>query len=206
MSKAPEDFATKYTKTNWVSRRLLDGFFGAVETLVKGREIGSAIEVGCGEGFSTRRLRAMLPAGASFRASDVEDRLVAAAAKANPDVPVAKESIYQLPHADGAFDLVFCLEVLEHLDDPGRALAQLVRVSRRWLVLSVPREPVWRLMNLARLKYIAGLGNTPGHIQHWSAGAFARFVGQSCNVLAVRTPLPWTILLAEVPSPGGKGV
>lgn len=196
-----QDFRTKYIKTNFITRRLLAGFFEGIRQLLREpgmSDVRSAFEVGCGEGFSTQNLRQMLPAGASLRASDVEQRLVDEARHNNPGIPIERESIYKLPHADGAFDVVFVLEVLEHLDDPGRALAEVCRVSKRWVIASVPREPIWRVLNLARLKYVTALGNTPGHLNHWSADAFSRFVSQKAPVRARRTPLPWTMVLAEV--------
>ena len=196
-----EDFRTKYVKTNFITRRLLGGFFDGIGDLLRQPRLDavrSAMEVGCGEGFSTQKLRGLLPAAASLRASDVEQRLVDEARRNNPGIPIERESIYELPHADGAFDVVFVLEVLEHLDDPGRALAEVCRVSKRWVVASVPREPIWRVLNLTRLKYVTALGNTPGHINHWSANAFQKFVSQKAPVRARRTPLPWTMVLAEV--------
>ena len=195
-----EDFRTKYVKTNFITRRLLAGFFDGIGGLLREPGLGdvrSAMEVGCGEGFSTQKLRDLLPRDCSLRASDVEQRLVDEARRNNPGVPIERESIYELPHADGAFDVVFVLEVLEHLDEPARALAEVCRVSRRWVIASVPREPIWRVLNLARLKYVTALGNTPGHINHWSAGAFQRFVSERAPVRARRTPLPWTMVLAE---------
>ena len=196
-----EDFRTKYVKTNAITRRLLAGFFNGIGELLKqpGVEtVRSAMEVGCGEGFSTQKLRDMLPRECTLRASDVEQRLVDEARQNNPGIAIERESIYELPHGDGAFDVVFVLEVLEHLDDPAAALAEVCRVSSRWVVASVPREPVWRVLNLARLKYVTALGNTPGHINHWSASGFKQFVERRAPVRARRTPLPWTMVLAEV--------
>jgi 2-polyprenyl-3-methyl-5-hydroxy-6-metoxy-1,4-benzoquinol methylase len=202
-----EDFRTKYVKTNAITRRLLAGFFDGIGSLMKEpgpADVRSAIEVGCGEGFSTEKLRTMLPRDASFRASDVEQRLVDEARARNPNVPIERESIYELPHADNAFDLVFVLEVLEHLDDPTKALAEVCRVSKRWVIASVPREPIWRMLNFARLKYVTALGNTPGHLNHWSANGFRNFVGRQAAVRARRTPLPWTMVLAEVQPSNGS--
>ena len=93
---------------------------------------------------------------------------------------------------------MFCLEVLEHLDDPDAALAEICRVSKRWVITSVPREPVWRALNLMRLKYVSGLGNTPGHLNHWSKGRFTRFVGTRLDVRKTLSPFPWTMLVGEV--------
>lgn len=94
-------------------------------------------------------------------------------------------------------DLVVCCEVLEHLNRPEEALRRLQCVVSRNLIISVPREPIWRLLNLARGKYIGSLGNTPGHLQHWSARAFTQLVARYFELVAVRTPLPWTIALCR---------
>jgi SAM-dependent methyltransferase len=45
-----------------------------------------------------------------------------------------------LPYADGEFDVVQCMEVLEHVEDPRRALEELVRVARKFVVISSADE------------------------------------------------------------------
>lgn len=191
------DFRTKYTQGNFLTRRLLGGFFDAMADMLHGLQIRDAFEIGCGEGFSTQQIRRMLP-GATLEAADVEDRLVDEARRKNPGVMITRESVYELPRTDRSADVVFLLEVLEHLSDPDKAMAEVCRVSRRYVLASVPREPLWSMMNLSRLKYIRSLGNTPGHVQHWSASRFGKFVSSHASVLAVRKPLPWTMVLAEV--------
>lgn len=193
----PDDPHGKYKRTNFIPRQMIGGFFNAVRDLADMTGADSALEVGCGEGFSTQRLRAMLPPAVPVEASDVDDCAVTAAAAANPGVPVTRESIYDMRRANASYDLLFVLEVLEHLADPRRAMDEVLRVARRWVILSVPREPLWRVMNLARLKYVRLLGNTPGHIGHWSRGSFARFVGNAADVRKIRTPWPWTVVLAR---------
>jgi len=61
----------------------------------------------------------------------------------------------------------------------------------------VPREPIWRALNLARGKYVRDLGNTPGHLGHWSRRGFLELLGGRLEVVAVRTPLPWTMALCR---------
>ena len=51
---------------------------------------------------------------------------------------------------------------------PEATLAEMARVARRHLLVSVPREPLWRGLNMARGAYLRDLGNTPGHVNHWS--------------------------------------
>ncbi|MCA9691003.1 MAG: hypothetical protein KC636_15460, partial [Myxococcales bacterium] len=88
-----------------------------------------------------------------------------------------------------------CCEVLEHLEDPAAGLAELARVARGHVLLSTPWEPAWRAMNVARGRYLRALGNTPGHIQHFSRRGLLRLAQTRLDVVAVRRPLPWTVLL-----------
>ncbi len=188
------DYAGKYEKSGRIGGWLVERFFGAVESLCAGQRCERVLEVGCGEGYSTERLRRLLGPEVRLRAVDTEQRLVDAAARRNPGVPVGLGSIYALDEADASVDLVFALEVLEHLEEPRLALAELRRVARGAVITSVPREPLWRLLNLCRLRYLRALGNTPGHVQHWSAADFLRLIEDYGDVAAVRTPLPWTIV------------
>ncbi len=64
---------------------------------------------------------------------------------------------------------VICSEVLE----PRRSGTSIENIKELcnengFILLSVPKEPIWRICNMARGKYWKDLGNTPGHIQHWT--------------------------------------
>jgi len=200
-----EDFAHKYTEEGQgkIGAKLLDGYFRSVKALFESSGLlGSlqAIEIGCGEGFSTQRLRELLPDNVELQASEYVGDLVPRAQERNPGVKVIQESVYETTHKDNSFDLIFLLEVLEHLDYPDQALAELKRILKPdgRLILGVPREPIWRGLNMARGKYLGRLGNTPGHFNHWSTFTLLRFISKHFGtVLAKRTPLPWTIVLAK---------
>ena len=105
--------------------------------------------------------------------------------------------IYDLLYSTDTEELKVCCEVLEHLDEPEVGLTALSRIANSYLIVSVPCEPIWSLMNLARGKYIKYYGNTPGHIQRWSKRNFILLVSKYFEILAVRTPLPWTMLLCH---------
>jgi SAM-dependent methyltransferase len=189
-------FTGKYEGAGGViGRRLLDGFFAAVLASIP-RDARVAAELGCGAGFSTERIHGARP-DLSLSASDVDPELVALAGARVPDVPISVESLYELRRESGSVDLTFTLEVLEHLERPFDALREIHRVTRRHAIVTVPREPIWRVMNMARGKYLADLGNTPGHLNHWSARGLRRFVSPLFEVLDTRTPLPWTVLLLQ---------
>ena len=169
-----EDFHYKYTDegSGKIGSMLLDGYFKAVEDLVKEANLkkGLALEVGCGAGFSTKRLRDMLPKGVELEASEYVEQLLPDAKKLNPGMRITAESVYELKRKDESLDLVFLLEVLEHLDYPETALKEISRAVKPggYLILGVPREPLWRALNVARLKYLKDFGNTVGHLNHWS--------------------------------------
>ncbi|MCA9648334.1 MAG: class I SAM-dependent methyltransferase [Myxococcales bacterium] len=183
----------KYGTANPIARRLMRGFLDAVTELYRVTEPTSVLEVGCGEGELALHLWQAGPRPDRFEICDVElDRL-------RPDLPaaiVAREaSIYALPWPADAFDLVICCEVLEHLQRPAEGLAELARVARRHVLLSTPWEPVWRVLNVARGRYLGELGNTPGHVQHFGRRGLARLARTQLRLVAQRTPLPWTVLL-----------
>lgn len=203
-----EDFGHKYTEEGqgFIGARLLDGYFTAVQDLVgqsskisSGKKI-KAIELGCGEGYSTARIKDMLNDNTDFFASEYVSALVPKAQELNPGVKVIEESVYELTHEDNTFDIVFLLEVLEHLDYPDKALAEISRVLKDdgVLILGVPREPLWRMLNMVRGKYLKDFGNTIGHLNHWSASGLERFVTEHFGpVVSRKNPLPWTLVLAR---------
>lgn len=201
-----EDFGHKYTEegSGRLGARLLDGYFNSVAQLLAatGLKRGRAIELGCGEGFSTERLRRLLPPDIELRASEYVADLVPRARRRNPTVSIKQESVYELSYADNTFDLVFLLEVLEHLDYPSAALAEIQRVLKPggYLVLGVPREPLWRVLNMSRGKYLRDFGNTPGHLNHWSRRSLVRFITRHFAApVLVCSPLPWTQVLIKKP-------
>lgn len=201
-----EDFGHKYTDegSGRVGGRLLDNYFRSVARLVtaSGLTAGLAVELGCGEGYSTERLRRLLPPDVKLQASEYVASLVPPAQRRNPAVPIRQESVYELSYADNTFDLVFLLEVLEHLDYPSAALAEIQRVLKPggYLILGVPREPLWRLLNMSRGKYLRDLGNTPGHLNHWSKRSLVRFMSRYFAAPAqLQCPLPWTQVLVKKP-------
>ena len=100
---------------------------------------------------------------------------------------------------DKQFDLVICCEVLEHVEDFQKALKELYRISNKYLLVSVPNEPIWRMLNMARGKYLSDFGNTPGHINHWSISAFKKLIKSSdFIILDKKYPFPWQMMLLRV--------
>ena len=178
----------KYGTSNPIERLLVSRFFDRLETMLPTATPVRVLEVGTGEGEVARRIASRFPT-AHVTALDLPDHELGANVFGDA---------HHLPFPTAAFDLVLAIEVLEHVGDPATAVAELARVARpgAGALLSVPSEPLWRAMNLARGKYVTDLGNTPGHIQHWTPIGFRRLVSRSFEVQTVRRPVPWTIVAA----------
>ena len=185
----------KYASKNPIERRLMAGFFGQLDAALPGVAPRSILEVGVGEAEVAGRVRERYPS-ARFVGIDLPDPDLAAHWAAQ-GMTGAFADIERLPFPDASFDLVLAIEVLEHVSDPAAALRELSRLATSDLVVSVPREPIWRLANLARGKYFGQLGNTPGHINHWSKRGFAALVGHEFAVQSVAAPFPWTMVAAS---------
>ena len=184
----------KYNSQNPVARWLMTGFLNGVTELYNQVKPSSVLEVGCGEGaLAGHLLQHALKRPSCFEACDLS--LEAVDHRVDPLIHFKQASIYELPYADKSFDLIVCCEVLEHLEHPQRGLAELARVAGKGVLLSVPWEPVWRLLNIVRGKYIMKFGNTPGHIQHFGRRKIFQLVQSRLKITDKRTPLPWTMIL-----------
>jgi 2-polyprenyl-3-methyl-5-hydroxy-6-metoxy-1,4-benzoquinol methylase len=191
------NYYDKYYTRNPIARYLMRGFIDAFDSLWKKTGVGNAIEVGCGEGELSMRLAA---SGIRMRAFDIADEVIAEARRraraAAVEIEFTATSLDKMENTDPS-PLVVCCEVLEHLEDPEGGLGMLEHLTTRWLLVSVPREPIWRALNVMRGKYVSQLGNTPGHVNHWSRPAFKSFIASRFDIVEIRSPLPWTMLLCQ---------
>lgn len=187
----------EYNSTNFISKALIDNYYEKIKWIIgqfsKDMRI---LEAGCGAAESSDRIQSLLK-GQHFEISDYDPRYVSKVREYKNHHIITQESVYDLQRPDNSFDAVFLLEVMEHLDNYELALKELFRVSRKYVILSVPNEPLWRMLNLARLRYVKYCGNTPGHLNHWNASGFSRLVSKYGVVRKIYLPIPWIILLAE---------
>ena len=193
----------KENPTNLLARRLIGGFDRALIELIEQVAPSSIHEVGCGEGRLARLLTGRIDT--PYRATDFSKQVIREAQQANrnPRLLYVTRSIYDLLPAEDSASLILCCEVLEHLEHPTQALKALLRLDAPWYIFSVPREPVWRVLNVCRLRYLPQWGNTPGHLNHWSQDAFIRFLEtHGFETTQKRAPFPWTMTLCrKAPSP-----
>jgi SAM-dependent methyltransferase len=190
----------KYGSTNPVVRRLMAGFEGTLQELFTQADPRSLLDVGCGEGVLTHQWAQRLGDERRVVGIDLDDPALHAewAKRSAPNLSYRVMKAENLPFADDEFDTATAIEVLEHVPDPEHTVAEMARVAQRWLLLSVPREPLWRALNLARGAYWKDLGNTPGHVNHWSKRSFVTLLSRHGEVVQARSPFPWTMLLVRL--------
>jgi 2-polyprenyl-3-methyl-5-hydroxy-6-metoxy-1,4-benzoquinol methylase len=189
----------KYGSSNPVVRRLMGAFERTLDELFELAAPASVLDVGCGEGVLVQRWAARLGDGRVV-GIDLEEESIQAgwAEHAAPNLEYRIMEAANLPFAADEFELASAIEVLEHVPDPEHTVAEMARCASRHLLVSVPREPLWRMLNMARGAYWADLGNTPGHLNHWSRRSFVELLSRHGDVTEVRSPFPWTMLLVRL--------
>jgi len=189
-----------YDSSNPIVKAIMSGFDDALTDLVQTASPQSIHEVGCGEGFWVIKWHKQ---GLQVKGSDFSYKVIDMAkenARSN-NVPVEileQKSIYDLNTKEDQADLIVCCEVMEHLEDPELALKSIQRISTNKVIFSVPREPLWRVLNMIRCKYLKDFGNTPGHIQHWSVNEFVDLLANYFEIIEIKKPFPWTMILCQV--------
>jgi 2-polyprenyl-3-methyl-5-hydroxy-6-metoxy-1,4-benzoquinol methylase len=189
----------KYGSTNPLVRRMMDGFESALDDMLEAASPISLLDVGCGEGVLVHQWAQRLER-ARVVGIDLEEPSIQAGweQRKAPNLEYKVMRAENLPFAENEFDLACAIEVLEHVPDPEHTLAEMARCAEHRLLVSVPREPLWRMLNMARGAYLKDLGNTPGHLNHWSKRSFVKLLSRYGKVVEARSPFPWTMLLVRL--------
>ena len=188
----------KYNSQNPLQKILLNNFNKILINLIRQVEPDKILDAGCGEGFMLDKLH-KFEIGRKLIGIDNSDVSLRIARQSFPKLNIYNGDIYNLNFKDNSFDLVISSEVLEHLVNPDKALRELSRVTNKYLILSVPHEPWFRMANFLRGKDMIKWGNNIEHINHWSLSGFLRLLYKyNLSVQKVYTPFPWILVLAKV--------
>jgi SAM-dependent methyltransferase len=136
--------------------------------LMKRRKPGQVLDVGMGDGAMA--LRVVRATGCAMSCVDISRTAVVKARGLGLDAHRVDVSNEKLPFEDEKFDLVYCLETLEHLTNPDNAISEIRRVLKGGgaLVLSTPNLASW--LNRALL----AMGVQPLHTEVSSRKIYGR--------------------------------
>ena len=187
----------KHANTNPIQKALIDNFYKTFYKMLKPLKVTSILDVGCGEGFTLKKLEEK-KIGKKNEGIDYSSDAIKIGRKIYPELNLKKGDVYKLDYPDNSFDLAICTEVLEHLADPAKAVAEIKRVTKKYIVFSVPNEPFFIMANFLRGKYLKRFGNHPEHINHWTMGGFESFLKkQGLTVVKSRHPFAWSLVLVK---------
>jgi 2-polyprenyl-3-methyl-5-hydroxy-6-metoxy-1,4-benzoquinol methylase len=188
----------KYNSKNPIVKAIHRRFDESLNQLVQMCDPKTIHEIGCGEGhwIRTWRSQGLNATGSDFSGKIIEVALNQTSENNSIDI-FRQKNIYDLKPSEIKVDLLVCCEVLEHLDDPNKAIALLKAQDAERFIFSVPREPIWCFLNVLRGKYWSSFGNTPGHLQHWSRSSFLKWLSLHFEIIESRVPIPWTMVLCR---------
>lgn len=186
-------YTGKYKSKNPLVKYILRNFLRELLDIISAvyKENMRNLDIGCGEGTISR----IILKNFSFSYYGVDSsKYMASASKEFFQTVVG--SLYYLPFKNSSFDLVTCLEVLEHLEKPEAGLREIKRVSKQYSIVSVPNDRIFRLGNILRGK-ISKLGNGIDHVQRWSSFTFKKFLEKEFKIAKFKTSGVWLVALLE---------
>ncbi|MBS3157749.1 methyltransferase domain-containing protein [Candidatus Woesearchaeota archaeon] len=189
------NYFDKYNSKNPLVRLLMWMFFKRLFYFISKTGAKTIVDVGCGEGYVTAKIHKRFKV--KINAYELEEQVVKKARRLHPEISFRLGSIYHIREKNNSNDLVIASEVLEHVYDVDKAINELKRVSRKYVMISVPNEPLWRLANILRFRYLKQLGNTPGHVQNFSKKEIRNILIKNFKRVEVKSAGLWTIALCE---------
>lgn len=143
----------------------------ALIKLLRNEKPGKALEIGCDKGVISYYLRKIFPFSWMSCDPDIEN--------INSTLELVKKNALQMhgeriPFENNAFDLVLCIDLIEHLEDDDALLKEINRVLRDEgkLFISVPHvHPLLFVNYLAKI-----LGITKEHYNHKRDGYSSRML------------------------------
>lgn len=203
------NYYDKYGSKNPIEKLIMKGFFDSIDDMLEFSGIammgGYCLEAGCGEGNLTQHISnwfCKFDTAVTFNAFDISEKLIEENKYKFSEISFFTHNIYEnleskfIPVGE-KYNLIVCSEVLEHLERPKDAIENLKNYGNRFII-SVPNEPLWRILNVVRGKYLRDFGNTPGHIQHFSMKKFCNMLNEcGLRVRKISRPLPWLMVYCE---------
>jgi 2-polyprenyl-3-methyl-5-hydroxy-6-metoxy-1,4-benzoquinol methylase len=190
------NYYDKHASRNPVEMYLLFRYKVALLKLFNKLSVKRCYEVGSGEGYILQLLEDNYSLELLI-GSDIDFNLMLESKKCKESQNRIVNEAEFVPFAKDQLDLILVCEVLEHLKNPKLFLSECYRLNAKYYLFTVPNEPLWRILNIFRLKYLKDFGNTTGHLNHWTKHQFIKLISSFLDVIEVFYSQPWIFLLAK---------
>jgi 2-polyprenyl-3-methyl-5-hydroxy-6-metoxy-1,4-benzoquinol methylase len=191
----------KWEYGNGLYQRVLGRYLDRMAAQVQAVAPARVLDAGCGEGYVYRGLRRR-GVSAAWEGYDLSAGAVAFAATQSPEAVWGVADLRRIPVAGRHADLVLCSQVLEHIPSPEGVRDELARVSARWLLVSVPLEPLFR--SICAVTVATGIGQDPGHVNFWTPRGFRDFLRPVGRLAHWESTSVYQIALVECHTPSSR--
>ena len=156
----------------------------------------SILDIGCGTGYIIKKIKNSLDV--EIVGCDINTNRLSIASKVFGRKLVTAD-ITKLPFKNSSFDAVIAVEILEHLNDIDAAISEIKRVSKNYVIITVPNEPFFKLANFLRGKNIKTFGNTPDHIHLFNKHSLEKALSKHfSNVQVKNNAIFWIMAISEL--------
>lgn len=190
------NYYDKHNSRNPIVKFLMRNFHSYLFKLIGEVNPNSLLDVGCGEGYTTKRIQKFF-SNVKIKGVEYEKEALKLSLKNPEGIDFIEGNIYDLDETDDSFDLVIATEVLEHLENPALAVKETRRVAKNYCIYTVPYEPFWRVANMLRGRYLKDFGNTPGHINHWSRRGLKKLLKPHFKDVKIKNCYLWNMALCK---------
>jgi ubiquinone/menaquinone biosynthesis C-methylase UbiE len=169
-----------------------------IKKIMNGWQPINALDVGCGDGFGMTNMDNLVQL---IHGCDISPAMLAA----NPakDELLSCANAYYLPYENSNFDLVYCWELLHHIENPLAVVKEMTRVSKECVILCEPNSlnPAMYIFGLTSKVERGLLKFTPNYTKKLLKMAGLKKIKQYHVSLFTpnRTPYPVAKLLSKFP-------
>jgi len=147
------------------------------------------VDIGCGEGILLEKLMQKYPAK-EIIGIDAEKENIEICKKYGLNVIFG--SAYNLPLKDNSIDCIILAEVIEHLDQPSKAIGEIHRVLKKngMLIMLFPNDLMFLVARLLTLKVKEAFYDT-GHVKQWSPQKARKFLSEHNFSISLQQSIPF---------------
>jgi len=181
---------------NPVKRLFIDRFMRRVERELHALDVRTILDIGCGEGYFIEYLSDRM--NVAVTGVDIDPAKIEAARRKAPQHTFVCADLFSADLAYEQAGLLLAMEVLEHLDDPKRALRRITQLAPA-AILTVPHEPFFSIASFLGGNYIKTMGRHPDHVNAWSPTTLRTLLTPYYRSIEVQRSFPWIIAICRQP-------